>query len=390
MRKILLFLLLVSISFSTFGQSFIRLERTWTIEGNSSYSFDGSFIVNDSNQEVVGIDTIPEMQVYSEGENIRLKYDGSEPFLKAIAIVRVNYSTNITQDTGTPNIQLNTTNLTAYNPFISSTAKNISEKSSLQTILNLVDFVNHHIAYNQTYFGKVLSAQDAFSVRQGVCVEYSHLLIGMARSLGYKTRYVSGYANGGIWQPHAWVEIEIPGYGYLPTDPTFYQIGILDNSHVAVGKGDDQESVYDRVESAGRISMNVSDNAEFINQTTDRKGLELSYSFNNPMLTIYPENKNNNFVYSTYSFSLPEEFGIQEREVVLLKPLERQAVSYNIVSGLAPGNEYRIPFVASLGDSRISEEIVVELQEETKQEEPSACIPTLIILSLINLYIFLQ
>ena len=62
----------------------------------------------------------------------------------------------------------------------------------------------------------------------GVCQDYSHLMIALARSWGIAARYVSGYLHlpeGSGWQPsanatHAWVECRLPGLGWVGFDPT--------------------------------------------------------------------------------------------------------------------------------------------------------------------------
>ena len=62
----------------------------------------------------------------------------------------------------------------------------------------------------------------------GVCQDYSHLMIAIARSWGIPARYVSGYLHlpgGSSRQPagnatHAWVECRLPGLDWVGFDPT--------------------------------------------------------------------------------------------------------------------------------------------------------------------------
>ena len=62
----------------------------------------------------------------------------------------------------------------------------------------------------------------------GVCQDYSHLMIAIARAWGIPARYVSGYLHlpgGSGRQPagnatHAWVECRLPGLGWVGFDPT--------------------------------------------------------------------------------------------------------------------------------------------------------------------------
>jgi transglutaminase-like putative cysteine protease len=62
--------------------------------------------------------------------------------------------------------------------------------------------------------------------RRGVCQDFTHLMIGLARALNIPARYVSGYIHPdherfrGYAQTHAWVEIYAPSQGWIGLDPT--------------------------------------------------------------------------------------------------------------------------------------------------------------------------
>ncbi len=62
--------------------------------------------------------------------------------------------------------------------------------------------------------------------RRGVCQDFTHLLLGLARALNIPARYVSGYIHPdkqrfrGYAQTHAWIEIYIPSVGWVGIDPT--------------------------------------------------------------------------------------------------------------------------------------------------------------------------
>ena len=75
------------------------------------------------------------------------------------------------------------------------------------------------------------SIDDILSARQGVCQDYAHVMIAIARSWGVPTRYVSGYLDvddacpdGTTGPPstatHAWVECRLPEVGWVEFDPT--------------------------------------------------------------------------------------------------------------------------------------------------------------------------
>jgi transglutaminase-like putative cysteine protease len=66
--------------------------------------------------------------------------------------------------------------------------------------------------------------------RKGVCQDFTHLMIGMARACGIPARYASGFLHGedkvggsnyrGATQTHAWCELLIPSRGWVGFDPT--------------------------------------------------------------------------------------------------------------------------------------------------------------------------
>ena len=80
--------------------------------------------------------------------------------------------------------------------------------------------------------------------RQGVCQDFSHIMIAVVRNLGIPCRYVSGYlyhdelhhdrsAEGAT---HAWVEALLPGLGWVGFDPTNGVIAGGRHIRTAVGR----------------------------------------------------------------------------------------------------------------------------------------------------------
>ncbi len=385
-----------------FGPATVRVERTWTIVSSGGYYFEGALAVNDSNQKVLGIETDPPMQVVSDQEgNIRLRYNGTESTLRASAVVLVDFNSDIRADPALGRTwPLNATNLTRWNPDIAAAADGLAADTTLETVRNITNFVHGYITYNDSYFGRVLSATDVYAVRQGVCVEYSHLTISMARYLGMDTRFVSGFVNGGGWQPHAWAEIYVPGYGWLPVDSTFGEAGMLDNSHVAGEKGRDQNDVFDIVRSLGPgnggLRFNTSGTAEFINQSNDPKGRSLSFVFDGPAheLNVTLENGRDDYVFGMYQAQLSGAGGVNESTVVLLGPYENAAREYGLdFSMLKPGYHYTMPLAASLDDASVSGNLSLDVAALPApgtngggNEPAQACPTAFLLLGLLVLY----
>jgi transglutaminase-like putative cysteine protease len=70
--------------------------------------------------------------------------------------------------------------------------------------------------------------EQALTVRRGVCQDFAHIMIAIARGWGIPARYVSGYFyhrrqdrdRSGDDATHAWVEAYLPSFGWVGFDPT--------------------------------------------------------------------------------------------------------------------------------------------------------------------------
>lgn len=84
---------------------------------------------------------------------------------------------------------------------------------------------------------------------RGVCQDFAHVMITIARSWGVPSRYVSGYLHTSgrpgeqtvATGSHAWVECRLPGAGWVGFDPTNPTCG--DERHILVATGRDYADV---------------------------------------------------------------------------------------------------------------------------------------------------
>ena len=84
---------------------------------------------------------------------------------------------------------------------------------------------------------------------RGVCQDYAHVMIAVARSWGIPSRYVSGYLSGTGQAgeqavgnaTHAWVECRLPGLGWIGFDPT--NQSLADQRHIRIAVGRDYRDV---------------------------------------------------------------------------------------------------------------------------------------------------
>ncbi len=84
------------------------------------------------------------------------------------------------------------------------------------------------------------TASEVFHLGKGVCQDYTHLFLSIARLNRIPCRYVSGYLNQGgnlvgSAVMHAWVEAFIPGYGWFGLDPTNNLLAGIDHIKAAHG-----------------------------------------------------------------------------------------------------------------------------------------------------------
>ena len=90
--------------------------------------------------------------------------------------------------------------------------------------------------------------EQAFALRKGVCQDFTHVMIGMCRSIGLPARYASGYilTSGGYslvgaQASHAWCEVYLPETGWIGFDPT--NAVLADQRYVKIAVGRDYGDV---------------------------------------------------------------------------------------------------------------------------------------------------
>ena len=126
-----------------------------------------------------------------------------------------------------PEVYVRETALTTAGEALDWLAMEMSEYR--QATLDTLHALNRHI-YERMRFdvdatGVGTSAEDAFAAGHGVCQDFAHIFIAVARRLGIPARYVSGHLfrrDGAHLQAaaHAWAEAWVDTLGWLAFDPT--------------------------------------------------------------------------------------------------------------------------------------------------------------------------
>ena len=119
----------------------------------------------------------------------------------------------------------------------------------LESVSLLSDNLYHSLQYVPGSTSAISPIDHALESGQGVCQDYAHIMLAIARSWGMPARYVSGYLyvagkDGGQARTsasHAWVECLFPGLGWVGFDPTNHCLA--DQRHIRVAVGRDYQDV---------------------------------------------------------------------------------------------------------------------------------------------------
>ena len=117
----------------------------------------------------------------------------------------------------------------------------------LDLLIRLNEAIYNRFAYvpNSTKVDSPID--DALGTRQGVCQDFTHIMIALVRQLRIPCRYVSGYLfhntegsekkdRSSDGATHAWVEALVPRLGWIGFDPTNNLLGCERHIKVAIGR----------------------------------------------------------------------------------------------------------------------------------------------------------
>ena len=123
---------------------------------------------------------------------------------------------------------------------------NHSGRISTHALLaSITDTINAQFEYRFRAEEGVQDPLATLDLRSGSCRDFAILMMEAVRSLGLAARFVSGYLNLGVADgrkrvgggyTHAWVQVYIPGAGWMEFDPTNGILGSRDLIRVAVAR----------------------------------------------------------------------------------------------------------------------------------------------------------
>jgi transglutaminase-like putative cysteine protease len=105
----------------------------------------------------------------------------------------------------------------------------VSDSSSPDAVEHALDeltiAISRDFKYDRAVTNVYTVVDDVLTLRAGVCQDFAHLFIAVARAMGVPARYVSGYIHfagekGVTTASHAWAEGWVPGKGWIGYDAT--------------------------------------------------------------------------------------------------------------------------------------------------------------------------
>ena len=125
------------------------------------------------------------------------------------------------------------------------------EGDTFATLGRMCKAIHETFAYNQRFEPGTQPPATTLEQRAGTCRDFALLMMEGARSLGLAARFVTGYlydpaldraadAESAPAYPHAWMEVYLPGAGWVEFDPTNGIIGSDRLIRVAVARDSEQ------------------------------------------------------------------------------------------------------------------------------------------------------
>ncbi len=114
-----------------------------------------------------------------------------------------------------------------------------SNSGTFEFLINLTRQIHSDFSIKTREQGKPLAADKTFSLKKGSCRDLAWMQIMLLRNFGYAARFVSGYYFLNIeeadYELHAWLEVYLPGAGWIGFDPSHGMM--TGSSHIPIASG---------------------------------------------------------------------------------------------------------------------------------------------------------
>lgn len=99
-----------------------------------------------------------------------------------------------------------------------------ADSSTMTFLNNITNQIHSDFIVEFRLEGEPYDPSHTFSIKKGSCRDLSWMLIHLLRNMGIAARFVSGYYFIDVQNPqyelHGWVEVYLPGAGWVGLDPT--------------------------------------------------------------------------------------------------------------------------------------------------------------------------
>ncbi|MDI6815928.1 MAG: transglutaminase domain-containing protein [Actinomycetota bacterium] len=199
-------------------------------------------------QHVLGMDfSIDPSRIYDVGDNRYAEFTVKDPKADFDIRIRVTlklfrYDLSTARDSGLA-APLSEAERAAYikgerfietdHSSIREVAERVNGVDDVETVEKIHEFVVQSLSYDKSKAEKALSktygAARALEIKSGVCVEYADLFIALCRAKGIPAKYIGGIPTEGesLGKGHAWAEVYLANYGWVPFDPTWGDTGAV-------------------------------------------------------------------------------------------------------------------------------------------------------------------
>lgn len=119
---------------------------------------------------------------------------------------------------------------------------NLSSGAEVEKALDeLTMTISRDFTYDRAVTNVYSAVDEVLALRAGVCQDFAHLFIAVARAMGVPARYVSGYIHdprgrGVTGASHAWAEAWTPRKGWVGYDATHPIRAGANHVRIAVGR----------------------------------------------------------------------------------------------------------------------------------------------------------
>ncbi|MDN7245074.1 alpha-E domain-containing protein [Planococcus shenhongbingii] len=143
----------------------------------------------------------------------------------------------------------------------------------VQFSIDVMGYLHDRFTYDGESTTVSTKAEESYDLMKGVCQDITHVMLGILRGNQIPARYVSGYlyvgensALVGDAASHAWVEVMVPGIGWVGLDPTNNVEALEHHIRVGVGRDYNDVSPVQGVYRGGSQSLDVKVSVSLLDQ----------------------------------------------------------------------------------------------------------------------------